>query len=518
MGRLRIGLVMLGFLFAINGAAQATSCYGFDEGTKYQIAPTDPGGWTSHASIDAAVTAGIGAGRSTMEFQGTWSGIDETIDLRNNNLTFQGSGGTSMTWANTANLHAFGRQDGATFTTTIKDLTITTQGSGARGVTWAVTTWNGGWDGTLTVSNCTFDTVGDTIYMRSETTGGSGLNVDVDCTVEDSVLRSSGGSAIYTRVGNASGSVKVYDSHIEANVHGVVASYVWGGGNTVVVEGSEIVSNNPSPAAGDTGVYCAGFMPSRPLVVVDSLVAGFGMGIDGGNPAFTDNLYKSVLVANTTVIGTGSSTGIEVGLQPGNHNYDKISGILVNNIVAGHDVGLFANNSQSDLASSVAITGDNNALFDNTTDAATFGSPAGITDSGRLDEGGVLAGYTVANTFTDPGADNYRLVPGATALFDAGEQFTTGALGGTATYLDLNNNGSYDDGTDYVIDLGGGTPNAGTKLLLFDAEFAAAIARLQAGTVEIGAYEGAGGGAPVPEPSVLALSVLGLPLLRRRRS
>jgi MYXO-CTERM domain-containing protein len=515
---MRMRMMLCVVLMAMVAApVQATGVWGFDNTTEFLINPAtvNPGGYTSYANIDAAVAAGVAATRTVMEFEGDWSAvsINETIDLRNDGLTFQGaSGGTSMTWSGSYTGAAFGDQNQANMTATIKDLTITTQGSGSRGVTWAATTWNTGVDATLAVSNCTFDTVGDTIYMRSETTGGDGMNVDVDCVVEDSVLRSSAGNGIYTRVGKASGLVEVYDSRIEAYGHGVVASYVWAGGMGVTIDASEIVSSNPSPSAGDTGVYCAGFAPSRPLLVVDSLVAGFDMGIDGGNPTFVDNLYRSVLLANNTIIGTGTSTGIEVGLQPGNHNYDDISGILVNNIIAGHNVGLFANRSEPDAGASVTVQGDNNAFFANTSDTVANG--ASISDSGRL----TPAGYTLANTFLNPSADQYRLLAAAIALFDAGEQFTTASLGGTSTFLDINNSGStYEDGTDYVIDLGGGTATGSTKLALVDADYDAPAARLLDGTVDIGAYEGSVT-LPVAESAGLGLIGLALLGLKRRRS
>jgi MYXO-CTERM domain-containing protein len=139
------------------------------------------------------------------------------------------------------------------------------------------------------------------------------------------------------------------------------------------------------------------------------------------------------------------------------------------------------------------------------------GSTAFISLSGTL-----TRALTVATAFG--GGAGSRLASAATALFDAGEQFTTTDLGGTAPYLELNNNGTYEDGTDYVINLGGGTANQSTLLLLVDAEFGAGVPRLQAGTVDIGAYEGAGAAGPIPEPAGLVLLALGLAGLTRRRS
>jgi hypothetical protein len=512
MRRAMMMCVLVAGLVMVSATAGATGVWGFDNGSEFLINPASQGGYTSYANIDTAVAAGVAATRTVMEFEGDWSAvsINETIDLRNNGLTFQGvSGGTSMSWA--SGTTAFGDQNGQNFTVTIKDLSVTTTGSTARGVSW-VSNWTNA-AGTLTVEDCAFDTGGDAIAVGKVTSSGY-IDPAASVTVRDSSLKSSAGSGILVG-GNDAGYARafVYDSRIEAFATGVgiVGSPVLCL-SRVTVEGSEIISNNPSPSAGDTGIRADGFTPGSPLVVVDSLVAGFDMGIDGGNPAFTDNLYRSVLLANNTVIGTGTSTGIEVGLQPGNHNYDDISGILVNNIIAGHNVGLFANRSEpGDPGTSVTVQGDNNAFFANTSDTAV--NSASISLNGTI-----TPGYTLAQAFVDPSADQYRLLAAAIALLDAGEQFTTASLGGTGTFLDINNNGTYEDGTDYVIDLGGGTATGSTRLALLDADYYGSVARLLAGTVDIGAYEGAVT-LPVAEPGAGMLMLLGAAgLIRKRRS
>jgi len=85
----------------------------------------------------------------------------------------------------------------------------------------------------------------------------------------------------------------------------------------------------------------------------------------------------------------------------------------------------------------------------------------------------------------------------------------TGA-GAGYTYVDVNHDGNYDALLDVIV---AGTLPAGSHFAyLTDL---AGAQRLVGSEIDRGAYELAA--APIPEPAGLALMLLGLPLLRRRR-
>ena len=503
-----LGVVAVITVLALTAnVAQATPSWGLDNGSEFEIAPTDNGG-TSYASIDAAVTAGIGVGRTTMQFQGTWSGINETIDLRNNNLTFQGAAGSSMAWASGTN--AFGLQNNASFTAALKQMNVTTD---AGAVTWTSTA--NGSHGSLTVEDCTIDAGSDAISLRDGFGGMSWIPVGADVTVRDSLIKSSGGSGILLRHNhNGAGKAYVSDSRVEAAVNGikVYPGNVAGAVEYLVVERCEVVSNSDDPAGGATGVFSNNFqLNPGGLTIIDTLVAGFDRGVYASSSAGSWATTNGGYLVNNTVVDN-QSTGIMAVSSKDAH---RLNFLIINNIIAGSTTGMQL--SETSYLSTLTVRGDNNAFFDNTTDTVAAANTS-FLDNGRLDESGALAGYTVANTFIDPAGGNYRLAPGATALIDAGEQFSTGVLGGTSVFVDYNNNGTYEDGTDYIIDLGGGLPTVNTNLLLVDADYDLVVVRLQNGVIEIGAYEGAGAAAPVAEPGMLGLVGMALVALRRRRS
>ncbi|MCX7591343.1 MAG: hypothetical protein N2255_06910 [Kiritimatiellae bacterium] len=515
MKAVELGVVIVASIMAaFPQVVQATVCYGYDATTKYQISPTDPGGWTPFANIDAAVAAGVAAGRSVIEFLGTWSGIDETIDLRNDGLIFQGATGCSMNWSASYSGAAFGDRDDATFSATIRNLTITTTYSGnntqGRGVTWYHDVWATSQSGTLTVSNCVFTTTGDAIYVVANTGGGS-AKCPVTVKVFDSKIKSSAGSGVIAQgaQGWTSGAVAllwVLNSRVEAYQHGVQLTPTSGGAGAPPtpdcrVEACEIFSNNALSGA-YKGITITFNTTASPLRVMDTLVAGFGIGVSDENPAI-DQAEARVLL-NNTIVGTGSSTGlcIRLGAQ-GGHNWDGQTGMIVNNIFAGHDAGIAMGGTVNNTAS-ITLYGDKNAYFANNVHRKTL---TGNVLVAYNDATRVEPGYTLAQAFVDPvnpvlTKRKYRLLLSATALLDAGEQFTTGSLGGTTTFVDRNNNGTYEDGTDYVISLGGGTPTASTRLMLVDAETANPKPRLKDGNVDIGAYEG-----PPPRPKGTAVFV-----------
>ncbi|MDD4889354.1 MAG: PEP-CTERM sorting domain-containing protein [Phycisphaerae bacterium] len=502
--------------------AKADLCWGYNTGSVFQVSSTNPGGWTSYASIDAAVTAAVGAGRSTVEFDGTWTGITETIKLRNSGLTFAGTTSTSMTWA--ANKDAFGGMNNSNFNATISGLSVTTSGTG-RGVAWTDPgAWNGVYTISLTLSNSTFNSAADVISIaRAAGTGGGGCWESTTITANNSSITSTGGHGIVA-LGTGGGSlvsVRLSDTRLSTYRSGINATGFYGPSTdaapaAVTVTRSEIVSNNAAPAAGDSGIAVARNRDLAPLVVTDTLIAGFGKGISAEAPAMFDGLGQGIALINNTIVGTGSSSGVVISFSPGySNNYDSMSAMLVNNIIAGHTLGISVAET-ADIGGSIAVYGDKNAYFANTTNRTGSGTYA-FSDANRIEPG-----YTLAQAFVNPTGGDYQLLATALALLDSGEQFTTSALGGTATFVDFNDNGTYQDGTDYVIDLGGGTPTASTKLFLVDADVSNPLDRLANGqsslTVDVGAYEYQ----VAPEPATMGflafggLAMMGA-IIRRRR-
>jgi len=524
MGKYVTVWVSVVLLLACGSVADATPCYGNDSGALYEISPTDPGGWTSHASINAAVTAGSGLGRTTMEFQGAWTGVNETVTLHNG-LTYQGgAANTSMSWNATYTSPAFEATVNADWASTIQRLDITAAGRGVQWTTDGAPNPGGGdyWDGQLTLKDSSINS-GTTAIWLGDTSGNKYdvKDTGVKLEVSNSLIQAADGIFVRAK-GSGRAITTLSNSRLEVSGVGIRTDRIAAGGNDgLTVIASEIICTDETPDTGDKGIDHQGNTPGRPLVVVGSLVKGFTRGIANEYPATTDGLSNAVLLANNTVVGTGSSTGIFLQLGVGQtNNYDKLTAKLANNILAGHDVGLRLN-SAGDSGSSLLAYGDNNAFFENSTDVQKTNSS--FSDAGRLDDSGALAGYTLANTFCDPGDNDYVLLAevlgGGNLLLDVGKQYQTTVLGsGTQTWVDLNRNGSYQDGTDVVIDLGGGTPNAGTRVMLYDAEYGDMAPRLLDGVVDIGAYEGGDAGGPVPEPAGLTLVGLALLTVRRRRS
>jgi hypothetical protein len=482
-GGMRKGCVLLLAALLAPAVAQATACYGTDAGTKYQVSASNPGGWTSHASIEAAVVAATNAGRTVVEFQGTWTGVNETVKLRNSNLTFQGAASCTMAWA--ANTDAFGGMDNLNFSATLSGLGITVSGSG-RAVGWASSSWNGVNTNYLVLTNCSIAAYTNAIHVAPGAgTGGGYQQQHYYITVRNCTLCSATGAGIASLAsGNAAtNQVCVYDSRLQTWGSGVDASGSTlsssaAANSSVRIERSELVCSNAAPAATVVGVY-ANPATYRTVEIVDSLIAGYGTGVrvQGGVPA-----TPTVVLANNTITGTGSSTGL---VFSGTLNWSAEGPMLVNNIFAGHGAGISLASTPSGSSKSY---GTNNAFFANFTN--------GIADARAafLDGGRILPGYTLAQAFSDPGnaslaQRNYRLRSSAGALINAGRQYTTTSLGGTATYVDANANGTYQDSVDYLIDLGGAVPTATSRVMTVDAAVASPLPRLKGTTIDVGAYE-----------------------------
>ncbi len=485
--------------------ARATPCYGFDDGaTKYQVAPTNPGGWTAHASIDAAVVAGTNAGRSVIEFQGTWTGIDETIKLRNSDLTFQGVNRNSLTWA--ANINAFGY--GTNCSATISGLSLKTSGAGC-GVAAVNSLTNTRIFDKLTVTNCTVSAETNAIWVgHNGVAAGMNTACGCDVTVTHSSIISSAARGIWCRVPGggisiSSNSVCVYDSRLQTYASGVEVdgTTAVGGGSrgsaAARIERSEIVCTKPWAdlvAANDAGLCtwaaADGSFGTSVTYVASSLIAGFGTGVKIV-PLKLGN-GQIVTLLNNTLVNNLRGVGLIMDSTSFNTTASRIVG--VNNIFAGNESGLFFQHTNTVAGANIRFSGNKNAFFANATDIymnSVAGNSITTNDTGRI-----MPGYVSTGAFVDPAnatlaSRNYRLLPSASALLDAGQQFTTTSLGGTATYLDSNTNGVYNDGGDYVVDLGGGAPSALTRLLLTDAQYSDPRARLKGSAIDIGAYEGA---------------------------
>lgn len=477
-------------------AARATAVYGKDDGSQFLIRPTSETGYTAYTSIDDAVAAGVTAGRTVMEFEGDWSGIsiDETINLRNDDLTFQGD--VSMTWA--SGVDAFGDRNGLDFQATINNLAVTTTGSSARGVEWYQNV-HASRAGTLTLSNVTFTTTGDAVFMSGITPPGNGYACKGVCTVMDSSLTSSGGNGINVYIGrhryngsDVNSSVTVDDSRVTANGNGIMLRTLEAAQlNSLKVRRCEVIST-ATDSSGDLGINVHHNNEASPLIVVDSLVQGFGIGILENNRHYYNDTdwHIASYWLNNTIVGTGDSTGIKISIGSAmGFKWDKQDSILMNNILAGHSAGLRVEEAADNF--SIRIRGNNNAFFANTNDVSTSGSVT-IGDSGR-----VTPAYAMADAFVDPdnatlASRDYRLVVDASALIDAGEQFQGDLFssGTTQTWVDFNYNSSYAAGTDYIIDLAGYTGDtSGHNLLLYDANVDGSSDRLYGDTVDIGAYE-----------------------------
>lgn len=496
--KLLLAGVTLGLLvFLLPRAAQATACYGHDDGvSKYQVSPTDPGGWTLHASIEAAVVVATNTfARSVIEFQGTWTGIDETIKLRDVGLTFQGTNKTSMTWA--VNTDAFGAWDNADFSTTIKSLNLTTSGSG-RGVGWS---GNSGGNkintNNLVLTDCQVTAQTNAIWVTTLSTSSGGntrqcyRTVVSNCSIVStfgcgiSTLASAGSGG---DVASTSNSLCIYGSRLQTygsavNAAGIGISSAAAAYGALRVERSELVCSNSAPAPNVVGIDAYPYI-TRPGVIVDTLIAGYGTGVRivGG-----DSSTPNVVLANNTIIGTGSSTGL---VFKGIKTYYTEGPVLVNNIIAGHTTGVALATTSTAGNSYSKSYGTNNAYFANYTNHLALPLVANVA----FLEGCIEPGYTLPQAFSDPGNASftqrvYRLNASVSALINAGKQYTTTALGGTTTYVDINQNGTYQDATDYVIDLGGGTASSTTRLMVVDAQVSSPLPRLQGGTVDLGAYE-----------------------------
>lgn len=502
--------------------AMALPVWGLDNGTEFEISATNNGG-TSYGSIDAALQAGTTAGsgtRTTALFTGTFTGVDESIVLYD--LTYQGAAGSSLTWASTASLHAFVGTHDSSFTASISNMNVTTTGTGARGVSWTA-------DGSpvsntnLTVTGTTINAIGDGIRMWGDGNGGTGPETNFNLTVQNSVVRSSTESGILAQAfegysASTSASIAVLNTRVEAYKHGVYLNDDSGAGGTeelrMTVIGSEIVSSNSDDPSTYRGVYATTNTISRPLVVVDSLIAGFGTGIledrFAGDQVGTPARY----LLNNTIIGTDDGTSKGYYMVVGgisSHNWDnEQQAMLVNNIFAGHDVAVAVSGSTTN-GFVVRFIGDNNAYFDNDTDRELLAGSSNVTahfgDANRIEPG-----YTLADAFVDPSngtltARDYHLLATALALLDVGEQFGASALGGFIGFVDANNNGTYEDGTDYVIWMdGSASPTGSTKTFLFDADTSNPTDRIAGAVVDIGAYEYT---EPVPEPATLAMMAMG---------
>jgi hypothetical protein len=484
-----IGIIIL------SQSAAATPVYGNAGGSTFLVNPANPGGYTAYASIEAAVVAATNAGRTVIEFEGDWSGvsIDETVKLRNAGLTFQGAPGVSMTWA--SGVTAFGGMNGQGFTATLSNLKLTTTGPSAPGVSWDMPNWGGVAALDLTLSNCTFDTTGDGVLITCSAGGGSTLDVPITMTALDSTIRSSGGSGLKLYEGGSlrSSTVTVARSRIEARDSGVRLDCVWNSAaNRMTIQSSEICANAASNAG--AGILCVGNTDARPLTIVSTLVAGFAIGVSDELAGADITMARCLL--NNTIIGTGGSTGLVVRLGVNIfQNWDTQSGVLVNNIFAGHAVGVWCLGNVLNGAS-MTIMGEKNAWFANATNRLS-GPNVNVTvsfnDANRIEP----ADYTLDSTFENAltpvlTARNYRLKSSATRLKDAGKQFQSVVLGsGWQTWLDANGNGTYDTNVDCIVDLGGFTGDTSVhRLCLTDADRVHRQPRLKRGAIEIGAYEG----------------------------
>jgi hypothetical protein len=287
--------------------------------------------------------------------------------------------------------------------------------------------------------------------------------------------------------------VTVARSRVEARDSGVRLGFAWGyAANLMTIQSSEICANAPSNTG--VGILCVGNTDGKPLTIVSTLVAGFAVGVSDELAGSDITMARCLL--NNTIVGTGSSTGLVVQLGVNIfQNWDAQSGTLVNNIFAGHAVGVWCFGNVLNGAS-MTIVGEKNAYFANATNRLS-GPNVNVTvnfnDTSRLEP----ADYTLAGTFENAlnpvlPARNYRLKSSAVLLKDAGKQFQSAVLGsGLQTWLDANGNGTYDTNVDSIVDLGGFTGDTSAhRLCLTDADRAHRQPRLKRGAIEIGAYEG----------------------------
>jgi len=365
------------------------------------------------------------------------------------------------------------------------------------------------------------------------------------CEITGNKANDTGGGIYVANSGSNSAPVIVEHSTISGNST-VKTNYNYsgnsGGGVCVVQSGTTTpasrvlianceIEGNQSRLG--SGVFFSSWHTATRLVVFGSTITGnywnTPTAYKGQGNAIHAGVRANIIVANSTVADNAHPT------VPGQYGvfaqYGSWGGagriVFVNSVLSDNDNGMYdlryrsgsgAGSAYTDLQNSTVNEAnyyerdDTEGNVNSTTflAALTAGLPTNAYHS--RDATGALSSLIEQNLEGDPSfvdgvdPDPYQLTPGSSLALNNGLTFDDA---GGFTYVDANYDGNYDALYDIIV---AGTVPAGNHFVYMTDLLG--NPRL-VGVIDRGAYEQ--GVPPIPEPAGLALMLLGLPLLGRRR-